>query len=474
MDNRRWTMTGALLLGFAARVLPILRESLWRDEVDVIRFAFAPLSDVFGNFLRAGMNGPLYLTLMRVWLTLGGANDFSLRYFSALCGVLGIALVFALGRLLKRSDRSKQPAPFVFAALLMALSPVMVWYSGEGKMYALLVVITLFALVCVLRGWWMAFALAATAGFYVHILFALFVPVAFLFFISSRTAWSGRGGKTHPHPLPAGGVLAFAFLTLPYLPILVWQWQAWSSGFVTGHVFYPLDQALLNLFYAWSVGVGAQFPLGLGWQFGVFGAAAFAVLALWALANPPLTPPGGRGILLIWLLLPAALITLISTRAPVFEPRYLLWCAPAVYLLLGIGYRRWIAVIAIAICGMGLLGQWMFPIRPDTRSAAAHITQNAAPGDAVLFNMPYAKFTFEHYWGGNSIPTLDAPYTNDGALPDEFLQAQVPSAKRVWLVESEPEMWDARHLTREWLTQHAAELEHFSAHQIRVWLFEAR
>src|SRR5438093_651443 len=68
-----------LYLAFILRAVNINGESLWRDEVDTIRFAFASLSEMVGNLTRNGFNGPLYHLLMRGWLTLGGTNDFALR-----------------------------------------------------------------------------------------------------------------------------------------------------------------------------------------------------------------------------------------------------------------------------------------------------------------------------------------------------------------------------------------------------------
>ena len=460
MRRARYAPIAIMLAGFALRVLPILRESLWRDEVDVIRFALAPPADLLGNFVRAGMNGPLYLIFMRGWLALGGANDFALRYFSALCGAAGIALMFALAKSLGMGRRGAG-----WAAGLMALAPVMVWYSGEGKMYALLVAITLLALVCARRGWWLAFALCASAGFYIHVLFVLFVPVAFVFFLSGR--------KTK------GGWLAFAALTLPYLPVLAWQLPALAAGFQTGHTFYPLDQTLLNLLYAWGVGVATRFPFGAGWQVGLAASGLLGLMALVGLARLP----GRRAALLAWLVLPALLITLISTRSPVFEPRYLLWCAPALYVLLAAGLQtpgrvgRAQKAIALFVCAMGLVAQFLFPLRPDIRGAAAHITQNAQPGDAALMDMPYARFAFEHYWPAGLMPIIEAPYTNDDPNWDEVsaeLSAKTSAtpARRVWLIESEPEMWDTRHLAREWLAQNAALLEHVSAGGVEMWLYQ--
>jgi len=66
---------------FALRVVFLDRQSLWRDEVDALNFAIAPWSELTGNFLRPGWNGPLYFLLLRAWVAVAGKSAFALRFF---------------------------------------------------------------------------------------------------------------------------------------------------------------------------------------------------------------------------------------------------------------------------------------------------------------------------------------------------------------------------------------------------------
>lgn len=456
---RRVPVWCLVLVAFALRALPLTRESLWRDEVDTLRFALGPPADLIANFTRPGANGPLYHVIMRGWLTLGGAEDLTLRAFSALCGALGVALVFDLTRRLFGRRAAW------LAGVLMAASPVMIWYSGEGKMYAAVVVLAL-AAACALRAavagrraGWVAFVAAASAGFYMHLLFAAFVPVALVCWL----AWSrGRGRRT--------AAAAFACLTVPYLPLAAWMAPSWLAGFDTGHPAYPLGTALFTLGYNWSLGLGDSGSLGMDWRWSVAAMAVFAVLAAAGAARV-----GARALpWLAWLTLPTALVLLISLRAPVFEPRYVLWSAPALYILAGASVappggwgplRAMGALMAVILSGLGLIAQLAQPIRPDARAAAAFVRERAQPGDAFVFQMPYARHAFDHYWRGEVAgPRLDGPFTNDGAAPEDIgaeLRSATTLATGVWLIEIEPELWDRRGLARAWLQQNAAQTEAF-------------
>jgi mannosyltransferase len=126
-----------LLFAYALPLSGLTTQSLWRDEVDALRFSQAPLSTLANNFSRPGWNGPLYYVLLRVWVALAGTSAFSLRYLSLLCGLLGVALLYRLGE-----TWFSRVVGYV-AALLMACAPYMIWYGQEAKMYALLPVLAM-------------------------------------------------------------------------------------------------------------------------------------------------------------------------------------------------------------------------------------------------------------------------------------------------------------------------------------------
>ncbi len=122
-------VVGLLWIGFCARTLPILSQGLWRDEVDQWRFAYVSLDELLGNLTRPGWNGPLYSLLLRAWIAATGNTVYSMRYLSVLFGVLSISTAYVLARLLIGRRHA------VTVALLVAVSPYMVWYAQEIKMY---------------------------------------------------------------------------------------------------------------------------------------------------------------------------------------------------------------------------------------------------------------------------------------------------------------------------------------------------
>ena len=91
-----WILVAVCLLAYVLRVLYLDGQSLWRDEVDAIRFANRPVDLLLGTFRTPGENGPLYYLLLRPWLVLAGLSEFSLRFFSLFFGVLAVPLTYRL------------------------------------------------------------------------------------------------------------------------------------------------------------------------------------------------------------------------------------------------------------------------------------------------------------------------------------------------------------------------------------------
>ncbi|HEY84973.1 MAG TPA: hypothetical protein G4N96_07685, partial [Chloroflexi bacterium] len=123
-------MLAVVLLAFALRVYHLDAQSLWRDEVDAIRYSSGSLGYLLSVLPQEGHNGPLYFAALRLWRALTGDSEFSLRYFSTVGGVLMVALTYQVARQFRLAR-----AVGVIAALLAAASPYLIWYSQEAKMY---------------------------------------------------------------------------------------------------------------------------------------------------------------------------------------------------------------------------------------------------------------------------------------------------------------------------------------------------
>jgi uncharacterized membrane protein len=128
-----WILAGLIALGAALRFATLGVQSYHHDEIvtasRVLRVGFGHAMDAVGFSESAP---PLYYALAWVWTQVTGTGPWGLRSLSALAGVATIPVAFLIGREL-RGRRAG-----LLAAALVAVNPMLIWYSQEARAYALL------------------------------------------------------------------------------------------------------------------------------------------------------------------------------------------------------------------------------------------------------------------------------------------------------------------------------------------------
>lgn len=504
--TRFWLLLGLIWLAFALRTRSLTAQSLWRDEVDALIFATRPLPEVLATFHQPGQNGPLFFLALRPWLAAAGRSEFSLRFTSALAGTLAVPIIYLL---MHRLIEDRKPA--LATALLVATAPYLVWYGQEAKMYAALTVLAPASLLLAVevarhRGWWRwALLYAVTSlGFYTHLLAALVVPVQVLWLLLLPVAPSsgvaeagGQRSSGRPARLRRGLAVAayLVALILPYLPLLRWQSRLWlASAQETGFPFVPLSDIMLVLASAFSRGI---LPVEHPFTLLPYVLAVVAGVGLWAARQSQgprraVVMPWQTVLLLcIWLLLPPLAVYGISLKVPVFTDRYLIWTLPAFLALAGLGVvalaRAWRPLGLMALAAMVVLNlvsvgaQTRQPIKSDFRAAAQYVLAHRQPGDLLVYQIPYIRYTFAYYASRDADPEdgslrgLDGPYTNSGmseAEVGDHMARGTEGATAAWLIASEVPLWDQQGLAERWLAAHATATHHAGFARVSVTRYE--
>jgi mannosyltransferase len=224
-----WIVAGLTLLAAVLRFATLGVQAYHHDEIvtasRVLRGGFFHAMDAVGFSESAP---PLYYALAWVWTQLPGTGEFGLRSLSAAAGVATVPVAFLLGREL-RGRRAG-----LMAAALVAVNPMLLWYSQEARAYALLVLLcTLSLLYCVraLRG----------GGRREHILWGLFSGLALathyfaVFPIAVEAVWLlRRRGRECLTGLGILAAFALALLPLAYHQMSLAHAE-WIGNFSLGH-----------------------------------------------------------------------------------------------------------------------------------------------------------------------------------------------------------------------------------------------
>ena len=466
-------------LAFLLRVATLSGQSLWRDEVDAIRFSGWALKDLISGLIQQGHNGPLFFLLLRPWRILTGDSEFALRYPAALMGTLAIPLGYVLARQLGFSRRAG-----LLLGLLLATSPYLVWYGQEAKMYTLLLVVVMLAFIACLKAlssrgirWWVVFVISTSISFYLHILAPLMLAVY-------GVAALLRRSDTRRHR--RGWLISMACLTLPYFPLVVWQLDFLISGDSRGHPFYPLRQEFHILLQLYTAGL-----LRIGWVSST-AIVTFVFLFLGGMflnnrraAVEKLTLTN-RLLLAAWALLPPLIVYVISLRVPIFEDRYLIYITPAFYLPVVAGlilvrhHSRLLAGLCLGlILTINTLGIWQQqsqPIKPDFRTAGEYLLSRPIPPAAIMVQMPYLQHTLNYYYPTN-YKFIEGVWTNGGQSEEDITRQMAgltANLSSLWLVVSEEDTWDKRHLVRGWLNENAALVDQAHFTRVEVYHYQLR
>jgi mannosyltransferase len=466
-------MTGALgrrlhvgillivLLAFSLRLYAIERQDIWGDEAFSIWLSSQSWSQVVAG--GADTHPPLYPMLLYVWLRQAGSSPLATRFLSASIGTLTVPVAYVLGR------RAFGQASGALAAALVTISPVLVYYSQETRMYAL---VTLLAAASVywairvfqqsrLRGGWLAYFVTTLGAAYTHY-YAFFIILAensvIIPVLLHRRRWSALGRW-----LTVQGAVVLA-----YLP-----WIAVQRAFLSGKASARFEEWDLATALRIAGETSAAFSAGLavppsiGWAVAVLFliAVTAGLVALFRRHRPE------PWLIAAYLLLPLTLAWVVNPIMPFFYARYLLLIAPAFYLLAAWGVAAWShlrrplsglgAALLIAASCFGLVGYYADDVYLKGRygQMMAYIQANARPGDGLLLANQLQRPIFEYYQPdglqAHIFPRYEYPLEDSRTADD--LAAIAGRHPRLWLVRyGNPAEYDPDGYLSRWLATHGS------------------
>lgn len=224
-----WIVAGLTVLGAVLRFATLGVQAYHHDEIvtasRVLRVGFGHAMDAVGFSESAP---PLYYAVAWVWTQVTGTGPYGLRSLSALVGVLLIPVAYLLGREL-RGRRTG-----LLAAALVAVNPMLLWYSQEARAYAMLALFCALSLLYCVRALrdgrprdltlWGVFSALALATHY----FAVFPLAAEIVLLLRR-----RGREA------LRGIWIIGLMAVLLAPLVVHQMSyghaEWIGKFTLGH-----------------------------------------------------------------------------------------------------------------------------------------------------------------------------------------------------------------------------------------------
>jgi uncharacterized membrane protein len=309
-----------LLVALALR-LPGMADSLWYDESFTLY-----LSGLDPQHLIAATAGDVHppLWYLITWLSckLFGLNEWGVRLPSL---IFGLALIPSVDVMLSELDVSGRLK--TVSLWLTATAPVLILYSVEARMYALLAVIICWAVIFARRGNFAGLTVCITAGMYTQNMFVLFVPV--LLILSEVTLLAGA--------------VALIFYS-PWIPVVLHQLQNVQGGY-----WIPEISAGRATYVLYRLVAGAGHHEAITFVTGPL-ALLMIIAGVWQLRH--------NRRLLALALLPFTLACLVSIFQPILIERVLIGSVPAILVLCAAGALWVVDRMGNRPIRWGWPGQW--------------------------------------------------------------------------------------------------------------------
>jgi mannosyltransferase len=365
-------LVAILMVAALLRVVHLDQSSLWYDEVVTMRLARTASPAALVQLLNQidATRAPVHPILLQGWVAFFGPSDTSGRAFSVLCGTTTVALVYWIGL------EAFGMTTALWASWLCALSPLLVYYSREVRMYMWLVMVTCLA-------WGLLFSHAHMPRFWKLVVYGFsLVAIAYshplgLLMIGAL----GLSSFLYRHVFQISGRAWFSIYLAVILAIAPW---------IGRYLDHPPESTTGVLPIRYLLGM----PIGfIGGNFTTLLICLLLIAyGLFELRVQErgrmriiLTCPAVSVSLLIWVLVPSLLLYVYSRVVhPIFGPaRYTLFVGPAYLVLVarGLGKLPWflaIAAMAVAAVLSGVMLQsdvYRPDLKADWKDLAAYLNR---------------------------------------------------------------------------------------------------
>lgn len=420
---RAWRLPGILLLAVFIRLVNISSRGLQYDDVFSIFLSRRSLGEIVQG-TAADTMPPLYYFLLHYWMKISG----SVWFIRSLSVILSLIAVYLTYRFVIELAGEKAG---LWAAFLMAISPLQYYHAQDVRNYALLLCTQLGYYWCFARwqkanahnrGAMIGLVLTGVAAMYTHNVAIFGLLVADIYLVLKRQWRSLRDL-----------VIAQAIIALLALP---WLWLVPGQVAKVQRAWWQVTPGLVEAIQVpvvWSAGL----PLGGAWLgVGLFLGLAILALVIVEIRRHHRHDPGIQWLGGIALITPGLMLVVSYLVRPIFVPRGFI-VAHAAYAglcgtLIAAGWQRGAGKLLLggfilaALVGLPAQATYDGFPRSPFEQAASYVERNLVSGEVVIHDNKLSYFPFRFYQ-----PDLPQVFIADipGSGNDTFAEASQEAMK---------------------------------------------
>lgn len=392
----------------------LLNESIRLDEAQSLWVATKSVPGIIAYIVQ-DVHVPLYEILLHFWISLFGNSIFTARLLSFLFFLLSLPVLYLTAK------KSSNTLIAFFTVSLYALSPFILWYSFETRMYTLLTLVATlshyyFITMINSRGrkGYVEYFFTVLFGLYTHYFFILllFSQILYLFLwyftknqtLNSQTVYVEKSRKKILFYL-SPVLLAGMFFT-PWLIYFFFQGLASNSQpLIPPVTSFNLFQAVINFLFGFQSNIAVSILVSF-WPVTVI-----PIFLIFSKKNIYI-PIRHLWYFILTTGLPLLLVFAISFFRPIFLTRYLIFITPSFFflfawLLFHISKQTSTALLSFfALCMfLSMFYQNIShntPVKENYEAVSSYLEKKASSNDVIAITSPFTIYPFEYYYEGTS------------------------------------------------------------------------
>jgi len=384
-----WIIIAILFLAGIVRIINISKESYWVDEILTVRQGQATLSTL-SLYLKGEMHMPLYIYLSWAWIHAFGTLEFATRIFSAIFGVLCVYIIYLIGKKMFNERIG------VYAALLLTLSPIAIYYSQEARLYSMFMFIVLLSFYMFIK--------YLEKGERKYLIWYIIINILMLY----------------------TDIFAFVVLGIHALYILIRNRNRLKEIFVALTIsvlsLIPMIMTIILQYSnfdksdkSWLLPSFGKIILMLIHYCGnIMLFITFLIISIIGIViytrhvknqSNKKNIINNLTLLIIWAIIPIITVLILVVIQPLFNERYLLFTLPAYILIIAfvisqfkIKYQNILLILILILSTCALVIQYQTTNKDNWRGTAQFLKDNVKEGDYLLITPYYHQESLTYYY----------------------------------------------------------------------------
>jgi len=310
-SKKKYLILIVLLLAILLRAYNINSQSVWTDEAISVHTGLQSVKDIFWTL---DPTPPLHNIILHFWIELFGMSAIAIRSLSVILSVASVYMIYLVGNLINKKIG-------IYAALLLAISPISILYAQEARAYTLLFLTSLLSMYFYIK-YLKNDSKINTIGYIISSALMMYSYVFGICIILAQNIYCLF------HKMNWKWIITQVTILLLYLPWLLIIPRIITNNYSSGVLAWtqPVLVTLLEAFGQFSIGIVSP-------MFGILLMVIFLILIVVFLLSKE-----KKSLLLLWFTLPIIIPLLITILLlPIYSTRHTSFAVIPFILIIALG-----------------------------------------------------------------------------------------------------------------------------------------